>query len=236
MSDGNSEIRRRLETVMGKILRPALAPLGIEVIHPDIKMPGDFFRHIVESALHADLLIADVSGANPNVCLELGCRLPTGKPIILISRDLSTLPSDLLWAKTIAFDDTTAAGISQAIRDVREYSENALHGAVPIAEATQQAAPRQAKPDRPWRITPVETLEASMTEVIDSETKRQLAGLLLQRIAHDPTSGERVAVGGRDMYVVKGSAWKDASSISLIYGVDEKNRSVQPAVFSSNLS
>jgi len=46
---------------------------------------------VIALAVMADLVVADVTEMNPNVFLELGIRLTTGKATILVSRDVTRL-------------------------------------------------------------------------------------------------------------------------------------------------
>lgn len=49
---------------------------------------------IIRNLFENDLVVCDVSGLNPNVMLELGIRLSFGKPTILITDDVGTVPFD----------------------------------------------------------------------------------------------------------------------------------------------
>ena len=55
---------------------------------------------------------------------------------------------------------------------------------------------------------------------------------MLQRIAHDPLSGDPLTIDGRAMYAIRGRARGKAPALHLVYGVDVQNRLVQPAFFS----
>jgi hypothetical protein len=56
---------------------------------------GDILAEIVYSLDSADLVLADLTGLNPNVMYELGLRHGFTKKTILTSQDLSELPFDL---------------------------------------------------------------------------------------------------------------------------------------------
>lgn len=55
---------------------------------------GIIHSRIVTNILTNDLIVCDVSGKNPNVMLELGLRLATDKPIVIIKDDKTTYSFD----------------------------------------------------------------------------------------------------------------------------------------------
>jgi hypothetical protein len=57
--------------------------------------PGNFVKGIVQDLSTADLVIADLTGQRPNVYYELGIRHAHKVGTIMITQDLSALPSDL---------------------------------------------------------------------------------------------------------------------------------------------
>jgi hypothetical protein len=59
------------------------------------KSRGNFVKGIVANLLNADLVIADLTGLNPNVFYELGIRHTLKNGTILLTQDISTLPNDL---------------------------------------------------------------------------------------------------------------------------------------------
>ena len=61
----------------------------------DIQSAGRITDDIVRALQEADLCIADVTGANPNVMWETGYAMALGKPTILIGREVEELPFDL---------------------------------------------------------------------------------------------------------------------------------------------
>jgi len=56
---------------------------------------GDILSHIVKCMLESRIIIANISGRNPNVFYELGIAHAINKPTILISRIESDIPFDL---------------------------------------------------------------------------------------------------------------------------------------------
>jgi hypothetical protein len=89
--------------VFEEVIQAACQQVGIEPIRADqIAVAGEIteqvFRHLYED----DVVIADVSGGNPNVMYELGLRHTTGKLTIQIG-EFGQLPFDVNAVRTIQF-------------------------------------------------------------------------------------------------------------------------------------
>jgi len=61
----------------------------------EIRVPGSITKEIVTSLHTADLVIADLTGHNPNVFYELGVVHSAGRPTIMITQQLRELPFDI---------------------------------------------------------------------------------------------------------------------------------------------
>jgi hypothetical protein len=64
---------------------------------------GSIINGVVNNLNTADLVIADLTGLNPNVMYELGVRHSLKRGTIIISQDLSNLPSDLRDYLTVEY-------------------------------------------------------------------------------------------------------------------------------------
>ena len=57
----------------------------------------------------SDLIIADITGANPNVMIEVGMALGLGKPLLLLSqRRASEMPFDLAAHQVAVYEDVAS--------------------------------------------------------------------------------------------------------------------------------
>lgn len=64
---------------------------------------AEIWRHVNE----AMCVIADLSGRNANVFYEVGLAHAIGKPVVLLSRDISDVPFDLRHLKIVQYDQGT---------------------------------------------------------------------------------------------------------------------------------
>jgi len=105
IGEEQSEIRRRSDNVLDFIIRPAVEPYGYEVIRADkISEPGIITTQVIQHIFEDDIVIADLTGHNPNVYYELAIRHVVRKHVILIIQSGQKLPFDVAPARTISFD------------------------------------------------------------------------------------------------------------------------------------
>ncbi|MGW7516940.1 hypothetical protein ACWGJ2_15240 [Streptomyces sp. NPDC054796] len=111
--------------VFEKVIVPACARFEIEALRADrISRAGDINEQICRHVLQADIVIADVSGGNPNVMYELGLRHITGKPTIHIGEH-GQLPFDIAPIRTIRYSRSLSG-----FADARAEIEDVLAGGI----------------------------------------------------------------------------------------------------------
>lgn len=71
----------------------------------DSNLSSNILAHITEQIAKSRLVIANISGRNPNVFYELGLAHALGKPVIIVSESLSDIPFDINSSRILAFDD-----------------------------------------------------------------------------------------------------------------------------------
>jgi hypothetical protein len=90
-----SEERNRADGILDEIIRPALEPqYRVERADHD-KSPGIVTEAIIGKLIDADLVVADLTGHNPNVFYELAIRHATGMPIVQVIESGNNLPFDI---------------------------------------------------------------------------------------------------------------------------------------------
>ena len=88
-----------------------------------IKRTGEIPQQIISNLLDADLVIADLSGSNPNVFYELGIRHATNKPFIQITNhsEKEKVPFDVGYIRYLEYEYDIA---SQSMEDKDERKFN----------------------------------------------------------------------------------------------------------------
>ncbi|MFI0982140.1 hypothetical protein ACH4SP_34685 [Streptomyces sp. NPDC021093] len=89
--------------IFEQVIVPACERYGITAVRADrIAHAGDINDQICRHVIESDLVIADVSGGNPNVMYELGLRHITGKATVHIG-EAGQLPFDIASIRTIRY-------------------------------------------------------------------------------------------------------------------------------------
>ncbi|MFJ4565340.1 hypothetical protein ACIP4U_16800 [Streptomyces caelestis] len=108
--------------IFEQVIAPACEKYGISAVRADgIAHAGDINEQICRHVVESDLVVADVSGGNPNVMYELGLRHITGKPTIHIG-EAGQLPFDIASVRTIRYQRTRShlAGARKEIESALE--------------------------------------------------------------------------------------------------------------------
>lgn len=101
-----SEIRARTDELCDFVLREPLAERGLRLARADEDpRPGTVTVQIVQSIVNAKVIVADLTGRNPNVYYELGIAHSFAKPIIILVDKTSSLAFDLQGERAITIDD-----------------------------------------------------------------------------------------------------------------------------------
>ena len=89
------------------ILKPVIEECSLEAFRADeIYGTQPIIEDIAESIIDATIIIADVTGKNPNVNYELGLAHAIGKTVIIIAQDIEDIPFDYRHLRTIIYNTT----------------------------------------------------------------------------------------------------------------------------------
>ena len=148
-----TEVRKRSELVLELVIRPAAKKRGYSVKHA-IDMPARDFvtSQVVREILEAPLVIADLSGNNPNVMYQLALRHSARRPVILISTE-HNIPFDLAAMRTIVFDANNVDSLNSAAGELVEAitqveSQTTFESPVSIAADLQSFEKLQEEDER----------------------------------------------------------------------------------------
>lgn len=117
-----SDVRRRADKILRYIVKPVCEKLGFIATRADeIAHTSLISRRVMGEILTSDLVIADLTGLNPNVYYELAVRHFIGKPVVQLIESSDQLPFDVSDVNTIHFDHTDLDSVDNAKRKLESF-------------------------------------------------------------------------------------------------------------------
>ncbi len=115
-----SDIRRRADQVLRHIISPAVNGDDFETIRADqISEPGMITTQVIQHIIEDPLVIADLTGSNPNVFYELAIRHAIRKPLVQIIQKDEKIPFDVAGMRTIPVDHRDLDSVEEAKQEIK---------------------------------------------------------------------------------------------------------------------
>ena len=92
----------------------------------DIYKPNPILEDILDNLSKADLIIAELTGRNPNVFYELGRAHEQDKVVIQICQKTEDIPFDLRHIRTIIYEDSPE-GCEKLEKDILKFIEDLIN-------------------------------------------------------------------------------------------------------------
>lgn len=136
----DSDVFRKAKGVIESVIKPVLQNYGFDDIKPayEINISGMINTQIINHIIEDDLVIANLTGNNPNVMYELCLRHVVAKPIIHICEKDTNLPFDIKDSRTIFYTndmlgvDELKHKMSSFMDEIgydKEYKDNPIYNA-----------------------------------------------------------------------------------------------------------
>jgi len=94
-----------LNSYYNEVIKPAVIETGLNCIRGDeIYSTRSIINDIVDQIEASKLLVADLTGKNPNVNYELGIAHALSKPVVIICQSMDDVPFDLKHLRIIVYD------------------------------------------------------------------------------------------------------------------------------------
>ena len=105
IDEEGTEIRKRADQLLKHIVGPVTESMGYAAIRADlIPQPGVITRQVIQGGIDSSIVIADLTGHNPNVFYELAVRHAVKRPYVQMIDSKEQIPFDIADTRTIIFD------------------------------------------------------------------------------------------------------------------------------------
>lgn len=111
-------IRRHIDGILDAVIDPVLKENGYEpIVAHRINLTGSINKQVINGIYNADLVIANITGLNPNVMYELAFAHSIGKKTITIAEEgVTKLPFDISTERTIFYKNDFKGSIELKTR------------------------------------------------------------------------------------------------------------------------
>ena len=195
--EGSPE-REQADGVMDAIVKPAAKELGMECVRADqLPDPGQITTQIIDRIVGAKMVVADLTGGNPNVYYELAVRNSFRAPAALLAQQGERLPFDTSVMRTVFYTPDNMKSTAAARDDLTTHMKRALEGAVdsPIATAVDLASIREGSPTARQLAEIARSLE-SLT--IDNQEMKRLVNEIGLNPGHLPPNFRRALASAHE--------------------------------------
>jgi len=149
-----------------KKLKTIVESMHLRAERGDEKYGAIVTEDIWRSIMECRLLLADLTGWNPNVFYELGVAHTIGKPVVLLTQPASRLPFDTQGLRLLLYTDDPD-GMKKLEEELPRWIENCLYA--PIVVGPASAALEKHKKQQQKEISKARIKEAwcSKTDFFD---------------------------------------------------------------------
>ncbi len=151
-----SDVREHADDVFDFIIRPAAEKAGYAPVRADHEArPGTITEQMYDHILGDDLLIAILTGHNPNVFYEIAVAEAAARPLILLIEDGQSVPFDISARRVLAYDLKprpliTGAHVDNLFRTITELEASKGEAKVPFRPSLKPLGAGDAL----WRLVP----------------------------------------------------------------------------------
>ena len=138
----------KFDKVYTRFIKPVLEDAGFNVNRADdIQSQQSILKDILERIRASDLIVADLTGANPNVFYELGLAHALRKPVILITQTIAKVPFDVNSYRILQYG-TYFVDMDEAKKELNQYAKGFLDGTIQFGSPYTDFYQEEAVQDR----------------------------------------------------------------------------------------
>jgi len=179
-----SEIRDRADQIFRHVIVPSVEAFGFVALRADqISEPGLITTQVIQHIVEDPLVVADLTGANPNVFYELAIRHVIRKPLVQIIQRGEKIPFDVAPMRVVQVDHTNLDIAAKARDEIKRHIESMVSEDVediesPISIAVDlRALSRSDDPERRSLAEVMSLLADLRLSVLSIESRLSVEGI-----------------------------------------------------------
>ena len=190
IGDRETPVRKRSDQVLKHLVRFVAEPLGYSVERADeLSDEGLITNHIIDRLVESQLVVADLTGRNPNVFYELAVRHAAHRPVVHLIQFGDDIPFDVANMRAVHYSlddpDSVVEAQTQLRRKIQAVDTSDEAGPNPISAALQlRSLQTSSEPEK-------EALGAVLSEIADlrleiTKLTRRLTSMPAELSKHRP--------------------------------------------------
>ena len=157
------------DTYFALILKPALEECGLYAVRGDsLYRPTTIIDDIWQGIRDSTVLVAELTGRNPNVFYELGLAHAISKPVILLAQTIEDVPFDLRAIRVLVYDKDHPDWGRRLQSDLTRALKEVLHSPTSAIPATFKIAAPSQSMEEPETLLRIELLETQVQRLAAS--------------------------------------------------------------------
>lgn len=144
IGEDGSDVRKRSDQVLKHVIRPAAEACGYTVLRADqIAAPGIITSQVIQHVLDDPMVVADLTGHNPNVFYELAVRHAVRRPLVQLIQKGEPIPFDVAATRTVQVDHHDMDSVEEAKAEITRQMQAAEKDAQELDSPISVAIDRQ---------------------------------------------------------------------------------------------
>jgi len=189
IGEEGSETRERSGKILNHIIKPVVKKIGYNPVRADeISEPGIITSQIIQHLIDDDLVIADLTGHNPNVFYELAVRHAIRQPVVQIIQKGERIPFDVAGTRTIQLDhcdlDSVAQCEEELEKQIRSVEKDPREVDSPISIAIDIKSLRQSDDPMEKNMAEITSILQDIYSMVSDISGASRPRLHPQRVAH----------------------------------------------------
>lgn len=172
IGEEGSETRLNADKLFKYIIKPVCEVCEFNPVRVDQQNDANSITQtIIEALDNSELVIADISGHNPNVFYEMGYRARTKKPMIHLKKKGETLPFDVTTIRTLEYDLTDLDSVEEIKERLKKTIESFTYSESEDEPAQEDVTENVSSAIMPLLYQILDTMGELKTEVKNFSTE-----------------------------------------------------------------